>query len=227
MNRPFVYVNMAMTADGKITSAGREYPRFTSRIDRRMMDRLRAEADAIIVGAGTMRADNPKLHVRDEEMQRYRRSLGKPDGLLRVLVTASATIDTQNRFFDPEDGGECIVATVAGVGETRLADLRRRAEVWTLGTDRVDLGGLLERLADRGVERALLEGGGELNWWFFRDDLVDELYVTLAPTLLGGRDAPTLLEGEGFPMKAQRRLRLVDLRREGDELFCRYAVVRL
>jgi riboflavin-specific deaminase-like protein len=188
------------------------------------MDRLRAEADAIVVGAGTMRADNPRLHVRDKEMRRYRRSLGKPDGLLRVLVTASAKIDARNRFFDLEDGGDLVVATVDSIGEARLAELRARAEVWTLGTDSVDPGLLLERLGDRGVERALLEGGGELNWRFFRDGLVDELFLTLAPTLLGGRDAPTPLEGEGFSMKAQRRLRLVDLRREGDELFCRYAV---
>ena len=75
MPRPFVYINMAMTADGKITSAGREYPRFTSALDRKTMDRLRAEADAILVGAGTLRADDPPLHVRDPEARAYRESL--------------------------------------------------------------------------------------------------------------------------------------------------------
>ena len=76
--RPFVYVNMAMTVDGKITSAGRELPALTSDHDRDEMDRLRAEADALLVGAGTLRADDPPLHVRSEAMQAYRRSLGKP-----------------------------------------------------------------------------------------------------------------------------------------------------
>ena len=75
MPRPFVYVNMAMSADGKITSARREYPRFTSEPDRRNMDRLRAEADAMLVGAGTVRADNPTWHVRTEAMREHRRSL--------------------------------------------------------------------------------------------------------------------------------------------------------
>ena len=84
MDRPFVLINMASSADGKITSGAREYPRMTSAYDRRNMDRLRAESDAILVGAGTMRADNPKLHVRNADMQAYRRSLGKSGGLLKV-----------------------------------------------------------------------------------------------------------------------------------------------
>ena len=100
------------------------------------------------------------------------------------------------------------------------------AEIWKIGRGRVDLPELLRRLADRGVERLLVEGGGELNWALLCDDLVDELHVTIAPALLGGRAAPTLLGGEGFPMKMQRRLRLEQLVREGDELFCRYTVER-
>src|SRR5258705_11166427 len=99
MARPFVYINMAMTADGKITSARREEPGFASRLDKKTMDRLRAEADAILVGAGTLRADDPPLHVRDPEMQAYRRSLKKPHGLVNVLVTASANGDSGSPFF--------------------------------------------------------------------------------------------------------------------------------
>jgi 2,5-diamino-6-(ribosylamino)-4(3H)-pyrimidinone 5'-phosphate reductase len=217
---------MAMTADGKITSAAREYPRFTSDRDRKYMDRLRAEADAIVVGAGTMRADNPRLEVRDPEMQAYRRSLGRRVGLVRVLVTASATIGSSSRFFEDEPGGERIVATVENADPGRLAAIGERAEIWTLGRRTVDLAALLERLAGHGVRRVLAEGGGELNWCLVREDLVDEIYVTVAPTLLGGRDAPTLLEGEGFSMELQRRLRLLDLRREDDEIYCRYALER-
>jgi 2,5-diamino-6-(ribosylamino)-4(3H)-pyrimidinone 5'-phosphate reductase len=226
MDRPFVSINMAMTADGKITSASREEPAFTSRFDKKTMDRLRAEADAILVGAGTLRADDPPLHVRDPEMKAHRRSLGKPDGLVNVLVTASLAIDPGSRFFTGGDPAERIIATVLDAPEDRVARFAGIAEVWTIGRGHVDLRELLTRLKARGVERLLVEGGGELNWGFVRDSLVDELYVTIAPALLGGRDAPTLCEGEGLEMADQRRLRLVRADVVDGEIFCHYAVLR-
>lgn len=227
MQRPFVYVNMAMTADGKITSARREYPTFTSDEDRRNMDRLRAEADAVLVGAGTLRADDPPMHVRDEGMRAYRRSLGRPDALMNVVVTSSCDLDPEATFFTAGDPGTRIVATVEDAPDGKVSALHGLATVWRVGRGRVDLPRLLGRLRDeRHVERLLLEGGGEMNWQFARLDLVDEWNVTVAPALLGGREAPTLLEGDGFPMDEQRRLRLLDIRRDGDEAFFRYEVVR-
>jgi len=226
MERPFVYVNMAMTADGKITSAAREEPKFTSRLDKKTMDRLRAEADAVLIGAGTLRADDPPLHVRDPEMKAFRRSLGKPERLLNVLVTAGASVDPGARFFRGDHAAGHIVATVTDAPPERIAALRAVAEVWTLGRGRVDLDALLAALKARGVDRLLVEGGGELNASFFARDLVDELYVTVAPAILGGRDAPTLCEGEGFRMAEQRRLRLVSSEVADGEIYCRYAVIR-
>jgi 2,5-diamino-6-hydroxy-4-(5-phosphoribosylamino)pyrimidine 1'-reductase len=222
--RPFVYLNMAMTADGKITSAAREYPSFTSADDQRNMDRLRAQADAILIGAGTLRADDPPLHVRDEGMADYRRSLGKEAPLLAVLVTASADVDPASGFFTRDAGAERIVATVETAPADRVGPLAGLAEVWRVGHDTVDLPRLLERLAARGIERLLVEGGGELNWHFIARGLVDEVHLTVSPALLGGREAPTWLEGAGLPMAEHRRLRLLDVKRVGDELFLRYAV---
>ncbi len=226
MERPFVCINMAMTADGKITSAAREAARFTSPHDRKNMDRLRAEADAVLIGAGTLRAENPPLGVRDEGMRAYRRSLGKPEGLLNVVVTASARLDPGAAFFREGASAGRIVATVEEIEDEKLRPLLGKAEVWKLGRGRVDLAELLRRLRSRGVGLLLVEGGGELNWGLVKDGLVDELYVTVAPSLLGGRSAPTLLEGEGFPLAGRRRLELLELGRQGDEVYCRYAVLR-
>jgi len=226
MDRPFVSINMAMTADGKITSALREEPAFASRFDKKTMDRLRAEADAVLVGAGTLRADDPPLEVRDSEMKEHRLSLGKPEGLVNVLVTASAAVDPGSRFFKGVASARRIVATVLDAPADRLARLAEVAEVWAIGRGRVDLGELLTRLKAHGIERLLVEGGGELNWGFVRDDLVDELYVTIAPALLGGREAPTLCDGEGLAMADQRRLRLVRADVKDGEIFCHYAVLR-
>ena len=226
MERPFVTMNMAMTADGKITSAAREYPAFTSAWDRKTMDRIRAEADAVLVGAGTLRADDPPLHIRDPEMREYRRSLGKPDGLLNVVITASAGLDPSSRFFRDAHAAGRIVATVEDAPAERLARLAEHAEVWKVGRGRVDLRELVRRLGERGAGRLLVEGGGELNWGFVAEDLLDELYVTVAPSLLGGTLAPTLLEGEGLAMGARRRLRLVSCEPHGDEVYLRWAVER-
>lgn len=226
VERPFVCMNMAMTADGKITSATREYPTFTSRHDQKTMDRFRAEADAILIGAGTLRADDPPLRVRDSEMLEYRRSLNKPDGLLNVVVSGSLDLDPGCRFFRDDRAAGRIVATVEEAPEALVSGLTEVAEVWRVGSGSVDLRELLRRLRVRGVERLLVEGGGELNWGIVREDLLDELYVTVAPSLLGGREAPTLLEGDGFPMDDRRRLRLVEVERHGDEIYCRFAVAR-
>ena len=226
MARPFVCINMAMTADGKITSTRREEPGFTSRRDKKTMDRIRAEADAVLVGAGTLRADDPPLHVRDPEMKEYRRSLGKPDGLVNVVVTASASIDPGSRFFGGAQPTTRIVATIENAPADRLARLAAVAEVWTIGRGSVDLPALLDRLKSRGIERLLVEGGGELNWGFVRDDLVDELYVTVAPAILGGKDAPTLCEGEGLTMATRRHLKLLSADVVDGEIFCRYEVLR-
>ncbi len=224
IDRPFVYVNMAMTVDGKITSAKREYPRFASPQDRTRMDRLRAGADALMVAAGTVRADNPALHVRTKSIREEREAGGKPHAPHRVLVSASADIPGDSRFFDTTHGGDSILVTTETVAEANLRRFEGRAEVWRLGQQRVDLRAALATLRKRGVDRLLVEGGGELNWALLELDLVDELYVTVTPTLLGGRDAPTLLGGASWSMEKHRRLRLLELDREGDELFCRYSI---
>jgi 2,5-diamino-6-(ribosylamino)-4(3H)-pyrimidinone 5'-phosphate reductase len=225
-DRPFVYVNMAMTADGKITSAEREYAAFTSRHDKRTMDRLRAEADAVLVGAGTLRADDPPLTVRDPAMREHRARLGKPAELGTVVISARLDLPPQARFFRDGDPARRVVATVEEAPEARVRALAERAAVWRVGRGRVDVPELLRRLRASGVERLLVEGGGETNWSFLEADAVDELYVTLAPCLLGGRDAPTLLEGTGLRLAERRRLRLLSCEREGEELYLRWAVER-
>jgi riboflavin-specific deaminase-like protein len=224
--RPFIYVNMATSVDGKITSVHHEVPTFTSRLDRLHMDRLRASADAVLVGAATVRVDDPPMHIRDPEMQALRRSLGKPAALWHVVVSRRCDLDPTYKFFTTAHHARRLVVTTEAAPTDKLEALRRTSEVWQLGATDVDVPALVERLHEAGIERLLVEGGGEVLWHFAAHDLVDEINLTLAPTLIGGRGAPTPLAGVGWPLAERRRLALADLRREGDELYLRYTVER-
>ena len=118
-----------------------------------------------------------------------------------------------------------MVATVEDLNPVHLERLQTCAEVIQTGTGSVNLNRLLTLLHKRGVHRLLLEGGGEMNWEWIRLGLVNEIYVTIAPVLLGGRNAPTLLEGEGWPMDLRCELKLLEMEKAGDEIFCRYQVL--
>jgi len=226
VTRPEVVINMAASVDGKITSATRETPSMTSAYDRKLMDELRADADAIVIGAGTLRADDPPLGVCAPELRDRRQKAGKSAELWTVVVSRSLDIDPDSRFFREGTVERRIVATVRTAAAEKVARLRSRATIVQLGDGDIDVVALVELLAQKGVARLLVEGGGELNWAFVRAGLVDEIYLTIAPALLGGRQAPTLLEGDGFAMNDRRRLRLVDVHREDNELYCHYAVLR-
>jgi riboflavin-specific deaminase-like protein len=225
MGRPQVIINMAATVDGKTASAAREYPRFTSPFDRARMERLRALADAVLVGAETVRAIDPPLQLRDPESIAARLKAGKPAGLVQVVLSASGRLPPQAKALAAASARARIVATTE-TGERALAGLGRDVEVWVLGKNRVDLETLLRRLQNQGVERLLVEGGAETNGSFLDADVVDELYLTIAPTLLGGRNAPPLVGGDGLTLANRRRLELVELTREGHELYCHYRVER-
>ena len=226
MHRPFVFMNMASSADGKITSATREYPTFTSDHDKAHMDALRAQADAVLVGANTLRHDDPPLHIRTPEQRRERHLRGQEPHLIHVVVSASLSLDPNLGFFSNPNVRQRIVATTETSDPARREALSPHAAVWLCGAQRVDIPALLARLLAQGVQKLLVEGGGELNWDFIAAGAVDDIHITLCPTLIGGRNAPTLLEGTGFSMHTRPRLRLLEARPVGDEIFCHYRVLR-
>jgi 2,5-diamino-6-(ribosylamino)-4(3H)-pyrimidinone 5'-phosphate reductase len=224
--KPFTFLNMAMTADGKITSTQREYADFTSQEDSACMDRIRAMADAIVIGAGTLRNDDPPLQVKDTALRANRVAQGKQEFLTQVVVTRTGDVPVDSDFFQ----GAGNIPRLVAVPEILPADKRNRleqvAELLTAGQHSVDPAALLHLLKNRGHESILLEGGGELNWSFLEMDLVDELFITLAPVLFGGAAAPTWLEGTGWTQKTGRKLQLLDMRRHDQEIFLHYKVCR-
>ncbi len=227
MGRPHVLVNIASSLDGKIAPAPSRRPPGTfqmshGKVDRARMRELRAEADAVLVGAGNLRADNPDLALDATERAR-RRDAGEREPL-RVVVTRSGEgiLPTQ-RMFDPERGGRSIVVHTRPLPPAAQAALSGVAEVVMLPEAEADVGVLLAWLAEaHGCKTVLAEGGGALNTCLFAAQAVDELYLTVTPRILGGITAPTPVSGEGFAPTFVPDATLVDVRREGDELLLRY-----
>ena len=226
--RPFVFVNVATSADGKITPASRRYSPFGSERDEEMLYTLRAHADAIICGARTIEQSATLLGNGPEKFthQRLRRGLAKYN--LRVIVSGSGSVNPNAKIFQHRFS-PILVLTTERAGKTRLQRLRAVAYVVQVcGEKEIDFPRALRWLREEwNVQRLLCEGGGELNAALLLAGLVDELHVTVCPMIFGGRRAPTLADGAGVTRLADAlKLELKSSRRVGDELFLCYRVVR-
>lgn len=215
---------MAMTADGKIATANRAVSSFGSARDRRHLHELRATADAVMCGARTVDLNRVTLGPGGKTFQRLRLRHGRAEFNLRVIVSGSGSLNPQAHIFTTRFSPILVLTT----GRASAAPLRRlravATEVKVFGRRELNLRAALAWLRRKwNVRELLCEGGGELNDALFRAGLVDELHLTLCPRVFGGRQAPTIAEGEGFPQLAQAaQLQLVSARRVGDELYLVY-----
>lgn len=225
MKRPHISLNLAISADGKITSANRALASFGSARDIAHLYRLRANADAILCGARTVDTHAVTLDNGGAKFDALRKRNGRAPHPVRVIVSGSGSLKTDARVFQTPTTGPLIIAVSARAKPRVVERLRRRAqEVYRDENEAIDFAKLAGWLKNRhGVERLLCEGGGELNDALFRADLVDEINLTWCPLIIGGRSAPTLSDGIGIAALAEgRRFRLEAGRRVGNEFFLRY-----
>lgn len=223
--RPYILLNYALSLDGKLSTEHRDPVRFTSRIDRGLMDEIRADADAVLIGAGTLRAEDPPVRINAARRRDERRRRGKPPHPVSVILSRSMRLPGAGRFWK-DDQVERIIATTQQAEEARVLPFRDLAEVIRVGRTTVDLHAFCRILSDRGIGRLLVEGGGEVNMAFWEAGLVDEVYLTLCPVVIGGRTAPTAADGTGFASDRFSRLSLIESRQVGQEMFLRYRAVR-
>jgi 2,5-diamino-6-(ribosylamino)-4(3H)-pyrimidinone 5'-phosphate reductase len=211
LKRPMVIINSAISADGKISSFERRQVRISGKSDLERVDALRAESDAVMVGVGTVLADDPGLRVKSERLRKVRADRGKPENPLRVVADSLARTPLNAQVL----GEGCIVAVSAAAPQERLKKLARRCEIIQCGDNKVDLREMLSILYERGVERLMVEGGGTLNWSMVQEGLVDEIYTYTGALIIGGKDAPTLVDGIGYASDFPR-LKLISLEKLDD-----------
>ncbi|NLP83362.1 deaminase [Microbacterium sp. CFH 90308] len=222
MTLPYVTLSCAISLDGYLSGEAPQRLIMSNAEDFDRVDQLRADSDAIMVGASTVRRDDPRLLVRSEERRQKRIAQGRTASPVKVTVTGSGDLPMGSCFFttgDVEKIVYCPRAAAAGLG-ARIGD---HATVMALG-DRVTMRDIAEDLAARGVRRLMVEGGGRMHTQFLREDIADELQLVIAPFFVGEPRAPRFVGEGSFPWTAARRARLAETRQIGDVVLLRYAL---
>mgnify|MGYP001264993106 CR=1 FL=1 len=214
--RPRVIVNVAMSADGKISTIERRQVKISGQEDFTRVDALKAASDAIMVGIGTVLADDPSLTVKSDANREGRIASGRPEHPVRVVVDSHAKIPLSASILHRGTGTR-VIAVSRLAPPVKIAELEKMATVVVAGDAAVDLPLLLERLYAMGIRQLMVEGGGRLIGGLFERGLVDEFYTFIGNIIISGADAPTPADGPGFSVASGfPHLTLVDAKRIGD-----------
>jgi riboflavin-specific deaminase-like protein len=218
----FIFSNLATSLDGKIAPASRAYYPLGTSEDRRMMGVLRAQTDAIIVGAGTLRTFHAPMLIDVEGAAKTRKPVRKRKQPINIVVSSSLEGLSPDWSFFTDKQTRKILFVQPGTPPARISKFKPFAEIFILdkkSSSATQIVGVLEKL---GIKKLLIEGGGGLMWDFAKPGLIDEFHVTLTPKILGGMTAPTLVDGSGFEPKEVLNLKLKECRQFGDELYLVY-----
>jgi 5-amino-6-(5-phosphoribosylamino)uracil reductase len=211
-----------MSIDGYLGSAAPRRLELSNSADFDRVDAVRASCDAILVGANTVRTDNPRLLVRSHDRREARAARGLPPSPIKVTLTERVELDPGADFFTVGDCEKLVYCATRGVGDarTRLGDVATVVD----GGRRVQMRSLSEDLGARGVERLMVEGGGNVHTQFLTNDLADELQLVVAPFFVGDSRATRFVGDGRFPWNPGRRATLAGVRQIGDVVLLRYAL---
>ena len=200
-----VIVSAAVSLDGYLDDCSADRLKLSGDRDWESVLRLRAECDAILVGAGTLRKDNPSLVIRDPELRRRRTLQGMPEDITKVTLTASGRLDPGLAFFTEGAGGKIVFAPLSADDEG-LQAFSDAAEV--VRGENITAASICAALAARGCKRLMVEGGTQILTMFFAEDAVDRLRLAVAPFFVGEGGAPRFVAPALFPWNKSRRMEL-------------------
>ena len=198
MDRPFVFINVAMTADGKIDTFRRAGAAISSARDKERVDRLRAESDAVMVGGKTLLDEDPKLTVKSEALRNERIRRGLAPNPIKVGIVSEANLRPDSAFLSTGPANIVIFTTRrTSIHSVSLLE-SLGVKVFLEEAEKINLPNALKTLKQIGVERLMVEGGATLNFELLRLGLVDEMTAYVSPMIFGGATAPTLAGGAGL-----------------------------
>ena len=221
-DRPYTLLSCGMSIDGYLGAATPRRLELSNDADFDRVDAVRASCDAILVGAATVRNDNPRLLVRSESRREERTARGLAPSPIKVTVTERGELDPCADFFTVGKSQKLVYCT-----SQRLIHARSRlGTVATVidGGQPIEMRKISEDLGDRGVDRLMVEGGGKVHTQFLTDNLADELQLVVAPFFVGDSRAPRFVSDGRFPWNPGRRATLAEVRQIGDVVLLRYAL---
>lgn len=225
-NRPFVFLCTGMSLDGKISNHKKECSPISSDDNRDMLYDARVEADAIMIGGNTLRLDDSGLTVKGEERQKMRAAAGKFVEPIKVVVISNANdIKVEGDFFD-KGTGEKIVFTTTKTSAEKIGELKKKASVYIIGEGRVDLEKAMSILDKNGVQKLLVEGGGELIASLLEKDLVDEIRLKIGDIIIGGRNTATLVGGDGFDILNTKKVEFLSVIQEQKHIIVKAKIIK-
>jgi 2,5-diamino-6-(ribosylamino)-4(3H)-pyrimidinone 5'-phosphate reductase len=211
-----VILSAAMTLDGKIATK-RGDSKLSSKQDKVRIHKLRSKVDAILVGSNTVKRDNPLLTVR----------YAKGKNPWRVILDSYAEIHPQSQIIKTCKKIPTILAVSKKASRQNISNLKKYSlEILVMGENKVNIKNLLKELSKKKIKTLLVEGGGTVNWEFIKQGLVDEVIVTITPYLVGGQQAISLVDGEGFSkIQNSKKLKLKQIHKFGNEIVLHYRLV--
>jgi 5-amino-6-(5-phosphoribosylamino)uracil reductase len=221
-DRPYTLLSCCVSIDGYLGSATATRLRLSNDADFDRVDAVRASCDAILVGAATIRSDQPRLLLRSDARRTERLARGLPSSPIKVTVTGGGRLDAWAMFFATGDTEKVVYCASAGVNEAS----ERLGSVATVvdGGQPVSMHWVSEDLYRRGVQRLMVEGGQSVHTQFLTGDLADELHLAVAPFFVGDSAAPRFVSDGRFPWNTDRRATLAEVRQLGDVVLLRYAM---